>query len=248
MTRFVHIDPEGEGAVRLWLAVTDLARAFGESEGWCLIGGLMVQVHAFGHGVAPRPTRDIDLLGDARSRPSVTEQLAGAVTELGGEPETPPATDPKLGYRFEMGGLLVEILGPEGLRTPAKTLGGLETIEVRGGTQALRRAQSVSISVAGAEPIPIRVPSLLGAILLKARALRVARRKLDEHRYDLILLLSLVDDPRRVAVDGQLSVSERRWLDGVEPDLNLSDPALGDRFSAGQLERARQALELLRVA
>lgn len=159
MTRVVHIDPEGEEAVRLWRAVADLARALGEGEGWCLIGGLMVQVHAFGHGVAPRPTRDIDLLGDARSKPSATEQLAGAVTELGAEPETPPATDPKLGCRFEMGGLLVEILGPEGLKTRAKTLGGLETIEVRGGTQAPRRTQSVSISVAGAEPVPIRVPA-----------------------------------------------------------------------------------------
>lgn len=193
MTRVVHIDPEGDEAVRLWRSVADLAQAFGESERWCLIGGLMVQFHAFSAGVASRPTRDIDLLGDARSRPSATEELAGVVIELGGEPETPPATDPKLGYRFELGGLLVEILGPEGLKVPARTFGGLETIEVRGGTLALRRAQS--ISVAGAKSMPIRVPSLLGAILLKARALRFARRTFDHHRYDLILLLSLVDDP-----------------------------------------------------
>ncbi|MGH2954450.1 MAG: nucleotidyl transferase AbiEii/AbiGii toxin family protein [Solirubrobacterales bacterium] len=231
--------------MRLWRALADLARAFGDSESWCLIGGLMVQVYAFEHGVAPRPTRDIDLLGDARSRPSATEQLAGVVTELGGDRETPPATDPKLGYRFKMGGLLVEILGPEGLKTPAKTLGGLETIEVRGGTQALRRAQTVSISVAGAEPMPIRVPSLLGAILLKARALRVARRRFDQHRYDLILLLSLVESPRGLAAEEQLSARERRWLAEVQGDLGLPDPALGDRFSTAQLERAQQVFDLL---
>jgi hypothetical protein len=244
----LRIDPPTEEARRLWRKVAELARAFGEDRSWCLVGGLMVQLHAYEHAATPRPTEDIDVLGDARRRPRATEELARIVTELGGEPDVPPTTDHQLGYRFGVGGQLVEILGPDGLKSPPKTVGGLETIEVQGGTQALRRAETITVSVAGDPPVQIRRPSLLAAILLKVRALGASRRKFEDHRHDLILLLGLVDDPRAVAEREELTASEGGWLRAARQNLDLGDPILRERFSDRSLDRARQALDLLSAA
>jgi hypothetical protein len=136
----------------------------------------------------------------------------------------------------------VELLGPDGLKTPPRSLGKHETIEVPGGSQALKRTEKVAIAIDGGSPSSIRRPTLLGAILLKARALKVHERTEDQ-RQDLILLLSFVEDPRSMA--NELRDSERRWLRDTRPDLRLDDPLLQDRFSEQQLRLARLALEIL---
>jgi hypothetical protein len=174
----IRIDPPDEEAKGLWNKVADLAREFGPDESWCLVGGLMVQLHAYEHDAAPRPTSDIDVLGDARRRPSITERLSTTLDRLGAKLAQPPVTDPTLGYQFELDGQTIEVLGPDGLRGHPRTLGDYETIKVDGGTQALRRTEKVRISIAGGSPTEIRRPTLLGAILLKARALKKARKKI----------------------------------------------------------------------
>jgi hypothetical protein len=62
----IEIQPGDENARRLWGAVAELANHLAP-QGWCLVGGLMVQLHAYEHAANPRPTTDIDLLGDARA-------------------------------------------------------------------------------------------------------------------------------------------------------------------------------------
>ncbi len=64
---------------------------------WSLIGGLMVQLHGLQHDDDPRPTVDIDVLGDARRRPVMTERMAQIVIDRGGEVAMPPRSDKKLG-------------------------------------------------------------------------------------------------------------------------------------------------------
>ncbi len=200
----------------------------------------MVQLHAFEHAASPRPTSDIDLLGDARARPSVTEHLGEAINELGGELVERPATDPKLGQRFEIDGQTIDILGPDGLKTSPRTLGKQVTVEIPGGTQALRRAESVEVSIDGNPPFRLLRPSLLGAILLKARALRVHSRP-DDQREDLVLLLSFVADPSALA--DELGHNELKWLREAEEWLRL-DERVG-RLDEPTVRRARQALGLL---
>ena len=56
-----------------------------------------------------------------------------------------------------------------------------------GGSQALKRTEKVAIAIDGGSPSTIRRPTLLGAILLKARALKVHERTEDQ-RQNLILL------------------------------------------------------------
>lgn len=224
----------------------DLASELGPERDWSLIGGLMVQLHGFEREDDLRPTVDIDILGAARKRPAMTEQIASILVEKGAEVVTPPRSKPKAGYRFELDGEVVEILGPDGLRADPKTIGGLRTFQVSGGSQALSRTEVVLVQVADSPPVAMRRPSLLGAILIKARVVAKRRKeKFHSDRQDLIRLLSYVEDPRALAREEKLKPSERKWLRNVEAALNFNDSALAAVFPVDTLERAGQAFRLL---
>jgi hypothetical protein len=49
----VVIPPLAEDGRQLWALVISLAREFGPDREWSLIGGMMVQLHAFEHGDRP---------------------------------------------------------------------------------------------------------------------------------------------------------------------------------------------------
>jgi hypothetical protein len=224
----------------------DLAEAFGADMDWSLIGGLMVQLHGLQHDDDPRPTVDIDVLGDARRRPVMTERMAQILIDRGGEVAMPPRSNKKLGYRFEIDGEVVEILGPDGLTSDPKTVNGLTTFQVPGGRQALGRTEIVLVSLDGAPPRKLRRPNLLGAILIKARVVAKERReKFDSDRQDLIRLLSYVEDPRGLAAQEGLKDSEKKWLRKIEKKLDAADPTVAQLASPDVVERAHQALALL---
>jgi hypothetical protein len=155
----------------------------------------------------------------------------------------PPVSNENLGYRFEVDGSIIEILGSEGVREDPKTLGKHTTFQVPGGTQALARAEVVRVSLAGGEPVEIRRPSLLGAILIKARVVERRRDKFESDRQDLIRLLGFVEDPRALAAE--LRGNEKKWLQAVGALLAIDDGALSDLFSVAELSAAEQAYRLL---
>jgi hypothetical protein len=191
----VTIRPATEDARRLWELALSLAEEFGADQEWSLIGGLMVQLHGFEHDDDPRATADIDVLGGARRTPKMIETMAELLVERGAEVATPPRSNPELGYRFEFEGEIIELLGPDGLRSDPKTTAGLSTFQAAGGTQALRRAEIVLVSLDGADPVAMRRLSLLGAILIKARVVTKRRDgKYPSDRQDLIRLLGYVED------------------------------------------------------
>jgi hypothetical protein len=242
----VHIEPATPEANRLWSMALTLAADLGADSDWSLIGGLMVQLHGFEREDDLRPTVDIDILGAARKPPAMTERIASVLVEKGAEVAMPPRSKPDLGYRFQLDGEVVEILGPDGLRADPETIDGLRTFQALGGTQALRRTEVVLVQLADAQPVAVRRPSLLGAILIKARV--VAKRRKDKFhsdRQDLIRLLSYVEDPRALASEEQLKSSEKKWLRNVDAALDFNDPALAAVFPVNTLERARQAFQLL---
>jgi hypothetical protein len=241
--KVVVIPPLAEDGRQLWALVLTLAREFGPDREWSLIGGMMVQLHAFEHGDGPRPTADIDLLGGAKRSPRMTEAMASLLVERGAEIAEPPRSDPHLGYRFEFEGETVELLGPDGLPGDPKTIGGLKTFQAAGGSQALRRTEVVLVSFEGEEPIAVRRPNLLGAILIKARVVVKKREKYESDRQDLIRLLSYVDDPRAFA--GDMSRKEPGWLRDAQAAIDFGDPVLSAQFGEENLDRARQALGLL---
>ena len=242
----IQVNPVAAEAESLWSLALDLAQVLGSEREWSLIGGLMVQLHGLDHDDELRPTVDIDLLGAARKPPAMTEKIASMITEKGARVAMPPRSKPDVGYRFELDGEIIEILGPDGLKSDPRTIGKLTTFQVAGGTQALRRTEVVAVSLNGAAPVAVRRPSLLGAILIKAKVVAKRRKeKFQSDRQDLLRLLSYVDDPRALAREEQLKPTEKKWLREVEHHLDFEDPQLGELFAPDFLERAEQVFRLL---
>src|SRR5665811_922180 len=235
-----------EEARRLWKRALALADGLGEDPAWTLVGGMMVQLHAAEHRRESRFTDDIDVLGDSRLRPPATRSIVETIQRHGGAMVDPPSSAEDLGCRFDLDGETVEVLGTDGVKSDPRTIDRYVTIQVPGGTQALRRSEVVMVSIDGATPVAVRRPDLLGAILIKARAVATERReKFDSDRQDLVLLLSLVADPRALAAGSKLKKSERGWLRDIEEQLAFSAPALQSLFDPETLTHARLAFRLL---
>ena len=101
--------PAGE----IWTTLCELAAA--KPDGWTLIGGQMVLLHALGHGAEPaRVSTDLDILVNARV-------VAGAVGDFVRHIEatgfTPTGGSPDgIAHRYTRGHAMIDVLAPEGLR------------------------------------------------------------------------------------------------------------------------------------
>jgi hypothetical protein len=233
----IEINADDPEAAALWRSVGELAEQLpGE---WLLIGGLMVQLHALERGITQvRATSDIDILGQARPQWTLTA-LHETLEKLGFELVGPDLDGYAHRYRNE-DDLIVDVLSPEGITPPPK-IGGVKAVGAPGGTQALQRAETVTVTVQGTT-FELRRPTLLGSILIKARSLMVHSDP-PTQREDLLRLLSLLEDPREVAK--QLTRNERKWLLRARQRLDMDAPS-GLDAEAGR--RAVFAYELLIVA
>lgn len=176
---------------------------------WTLIGARMVQLHAMSVGRAvPRLSLDADALADVRAMPGATAKLSATLIKQGFKLGEPSAFG--LAHRFVRDGVAIDVLAPDGLNTVRSrlTVGKLHTVEVPGGTQALHRTQVQEVRI-GRRSGGIPVPSLLGAILLKTRAVAVDDVP-ENQRIDLALLLSLVGDV--APLREELRQTEKSWL------------------------------------
>lgn len=230
----IDIDLDDEETLKLWAAVGELVERLPGQ--WVLIGGLMVQLHAVEHGVTDvRPTGDIDILAQARPQGtlrSIDAALRGENFELVG-----PDLD-GYAHRYERHGLIVDVLAPDGIKPPPDLGASFKAIGVPGGSQALSRAETVTVTVEE-HSFELRRPTLLGAVLIKARSLMVHSDP-ETQREDLLRLLALIDDPREMAAD--LRKTERKWLSATEQRLNLSGLSSLD---AATMRRAALAYRLL---
>jgi hypothetical protein len=105
----------------------------------------------------------------------------------------------------------IDVLAPDGLdkrRARLTTVPPARTISVPGGTQALQRSRFVEVCL-GELTGRVPRPDLLGAILIKARAVEVDDVP-EAQLGDLAFLLTLVPDPR--ILSDQLRGKERSWL------------------------------------
>jgi hypothetical protein len=230
----IEIDLEDPETVALWAALGDLVPRL--PAGWVLIGGLMVQLHAIEHDVSDvRTTVDIDVLGQARP-PGALEAIHAALESA--DFELVGLDLYGYAHRYERDGLIVDLLAPDGIRPSASLAPGIVAVSTPGGSQALSRAETVTISVRG-RAFELRRPTLLGAILIKARSLMVHSDP-ETQREDLLQLLALVEDPRATAVG--IRKTERRWLRKAGDRLNPGGLSALDPASA---QRAQQAYELL---
>lgn len=150
-------------------------------------------------GLTARPTIDADLLADLMADRRGIARLRGVLTARGFE--TQPGT--LTGYTTRMSapnGDVVDLLVadhlPKFLGTDA-TIAGAPVLSMPGGAQAVERSMQVRLidDQSGTE-VTIRIPDLLGALILKSAAYSADHAGYgDRHLYDAATLASLIPDP-----------------------------------------------------
>lgn len=180
-----------------WSTVLEVARHFTADE-WLLTGGLMVQAHAMLHRLPARPTTDADFLLDILAYDRIASQMRSFLCVMGYELEEDTITEyatrltTKSEHKVDL--MVTDYLYGKAKRENA-TLAVKRLCGMPGGGQAIRRSSHILIRYRD-ETAGIRIPDLLGAVMLKSAAWAVDKtNRRDRHLADAALLLSLIDDP-----------------------------------------------------
>lgn len=217
--------PKQEASWRGIIAVSRRVR-----DGWCLVGGQMVQLWCWERGSQPnRPTDDGDAVLDIRARPRIMKEFTRALVECGFEPDGETWEGHQ--HRWTDGVGQIDILLPEGIgpRADRKGVRGGSTLETPGAQNVLHRAEPMAVML-GSELATIQRPTLQGALLAKAFAFGVIndpyrRRHLD----DLATLSGLIRISDQVGAglnrkeNSKLFTAYRAALD--EPSMSASPDA-----------------------
>ena len=215
-------------------------------DGWCLIGGLMVEVVLRSRGRQPlRPTDDGDVVGDVRVDRDILATISSALLRASFElVET--GMDGEFGVRHRRDdGTTIDLLAPENrTRDVEPPRPGLKLLAAPGAEQALLTAAPVRIDLVGEREIVLRVPSLAGALFAKTTAWKVLVATPDriKHLTDAAQLLAAATlDDLAIDADGPIppkALRRRwRWLQGALSDRRAAgwgDIAAGDREPAIQ--------------
>lgn len=205
MIELPHRDALGAAT---WSALLDLSETM--KTGWTLIGAQMVALHGYAAGLnPPRHSLDADVLVNVRQQRGGAAHIAQILFTAGFTLEGISTSG--IGHRFTDGQVKIDILAPDGLassNSSLTTIAPARTVRVPGGTQALQRTKAIPARL-GKRSGFIPCPNLLGAILLKTRAVTVDDVPTAQLA-DLTFLLSLVNDPRELAA--HLRGRERSWL------------------------------------
>jgi hypothetical protein len=175
-----------------WIALLDLYEHL--DRGWTLVGGQLVHLHCAERGRFPeRATHDADTVVDVRADASILRTFTKALADLGFTPSGVSAEGHQ--HRWLREKASIDVLLPEGIgeRSAARAgVTGSPTLSTQGGTQALERSHTVSVTVDGREGF-VRRPNLVGALVVKAAAhTNVGDRDLRRHRRDFLVLAGLI--------------------------------------------------------
>jgi hypothetical protein len=236
----IELETTSDDEIALWHALLDLTD---RADHWTLIGARMVELHAAeARRTILRASLDADVLADARARPNAVRQIAQILADEDFALKEPSYMG--VGHAFVKGAVEIDLLAPEHLGPRSKaartTIGGAHTVEVPGGRQALARTEFVEVRIGGREGRLPR-PDLLGAILLKSRAVGVDDVP-ENQRSDLALLLSLVPDPEMLA--HELQGGERQWL-ARRREMDEPTASAWRGLAADQVQRGLAALRQL---
>lgn len=187
-----------------WPQVFEIAHAL-PSDRWALVGGLMVQAHALAAGIeTTRVTLDVDVAVRIEAGAFSYAEAAAALTRLGYTLDD----SQRLTYRFRRGSDVVDLMVPDHER-PAPRHARRDIMAVPGGRQALDRLLTMHFQVGDSES-PVPVPTLHGALVLKAAAHIADTRDADRHLLDAITLLACIIDSETIL--GDLRGSDRKRL------------------------------------
>ena len=157
----------------------------------------------------PRVTIDADTIVDARARPDAARLASSGLVLVGW---VGSGVDSVVHRFTSLEGGIVDILGPDGLRSGPITIPPPTTLLAPGGTQLLRRAAPIAITVRNGarslDGLMVPLPSRLAALIGKSAALGLPDGR-DRHLLDAIHLTATL---RPADLVEPLSKADRRWL------------------------------------
>ena len=189
MTITVDFSQLHPAAHATWTAIGRLVTAT-DTQTWAVVGGQMVAIHATVWGVElPRATDDGDIVVDVRTfTRNALRRVADALVADGFDSEQSPEGI----VRFMKGDAKIDLLAPDGLGADPVETGKGRVVQAPGATQAVERAETVVVELAG-ERFEVRTPNLLGAIVAKSAAatevVSATRFDREKHERDLATLL-----------------------------------------------------------
>ena len=220
-----------------WSRVFELAGVIPQDH-WALIGGLMVQAHALAAGVETnRVTTDVDAVVRIEAGTFSYGDAASALLHLGYALDD----SPRLAYRFVRGAEVVDLMVADHEHPPLR-YARRDVMAVEGARQALARLESISFEV-GSSTVPLPVPTLHGALVMKAAAHLVDSRDRDRHLLDAITLLACVVDVAPI-ID-ELRGSDRKRLTHLVRALD-ERPLVAAQSPTDTLRLARRTADELR--
>lgn len=180
-----------------WSTIYALSKSC-DSSLWLLTGGLMIQLHAIMNGITARPTSDADLLIDVISNKHNVRKVYNALKKLGFALQIGLT-----GYATRLTNRnndVVDVLIAD--HTPKKLFGFLNIVNnpllfMPGGAQAIERSMLVKLIDRNENnEAMLRIPDLLGALILKSAAYNADNMgDREKHLYDAALIASLIDNP-----------------------------------------------------
>lgn len=239
MAEVVVLPAMGGPQEEAWRALLDLYRQL--PGGWCLVGGQLVHLHCAERGVSPsRPTNDLDAVLDVRADQQMLLRFTQVLHDLGFRPEI---SGEGLQHRYVRGEAQIDVLIAEGTGERASLrpgAGGAPSLAAPGATQALQRAEAVTVRI-GEQVGTVLRPSLVGALVGKAAArVEIASdRASSRHCIDFVVLASLVS--ARDFRDAQLSSKDRQRLHRMLVRSRADGAALAMPGAAEALDRVERA-------
>jgi hypothetical protein len=200
----------------------------------------MVQAHAMAHGVeTTRVTRDVDATVRVEAGAYNYGSAAAVLMDLGYSYDE----STRWLYRFTRGDDEVDLMVADHERPPPR-FARKDVLPVAGGRQALGRLQVIRFRVGNRE-LPLPVPTLHGALVLKAAAHIIDSRDRDRHLEDAITLLACIVDIGPIVSD--LRGSDRRRLTKLITAID-GQPLVAVRAPSDTVRLAQRTVDEFRVA
>lgn len=207
---------------------------------WALVGGLMVQAHAMAHGIdTARVTRDVDAAVRIEAGVYSYTAAVAALHTLGYAVDD----STRFTYRFMRGSDEVDLMVADHERPPPRH-SRREVMAVTGGKQALSRIHDIHFEVGNSE-VSIPVPTLHGALVLKAAAYIVDPRDRERHIEDAMTLLACIVDIEPIITD--LRGSDRKRIMHLLRAID-SQPLIAARVPSDTFRLAQRTIEEFRAA
>lgn len=241
-----EVDIGEAGFLPPWSTLFEVIAATDINE-WILVGGLMVQLHAFRANIPPsRITKDVDMVVDVVSAKASIQAISGQLRTSGFEGEV-PQTKSAPAYRFSRGKEQIDLMVPDELPPRIKPrLMMRDAFGVVAGRQAIRRRDTFVVR-SGAETAALSSPDVLGALIVKGAANQVDQRDGGRHLEDAALLLASIVAVGKLDLVN-LSKNDRKHLVRVATMLPDSAAAWRQLDDVSRLRGQRQLARLVLAA